>query len=319
MAILLGEYSVSLDSSDAQANVNFVSHAHTDHISGLRKNKKAIASEITKEFVESRSEIKIELLEEPDCVELLNAGHILGSKQLYVENELYGYSLLYSGDYQMSEPIVGEKLEIKEADVLIADSTYSSPGVKFDERGEVITAIQHYAKMKIEKGNVVFGAHVIGRAQELIKILNEVGMHPVVDQKIANANKIYKKHGIDLSYSESDFDGDMPKENFVGIVEQSKLNSLKEDICVKSSRRVFTAVASGLAKIFSFGTDVQFALSDHADFSQALDYINACNPKIVFTFGPNAKVFAKNLIMRGYDARPLHHTSDVNDLVLNYI
>jgi Cft2 family RNA processing exonuclease len=78
-------------------------------------------------------------------------------------------------------------------------------------------------------------------------------------------------------------------------------------------------VASGWAKIFKFDTDVQFNLSDHADFSQALEYINACAPKIVFTFGSNARLFAKNLVLRGYDARPLQYASDVNALMLNYI
>ena len=167
MALVLGDYRVALDSNDKSANVNFVSHAHTDHMAGLRKNKKALASEITKDLIECRSGFKIELAEEPDCVELLDAGHIPGSKQLYVENDLYGYSVVYSGDYQMSVPLIGEKIRIREADVLIMDSTYPDPKVVFEDRGEAITAIQHYARMKLDRGIVLFGAHIIGRAQEL--------------------------------------------------------------------------------------------------------------------------------------------------------
>jgi len=318
VAISLGEYRVALDSKDDEANVNFVSHAHADHISGLRKNKKALASEISRDLIESRSGMRMELVEEPDCVELLNAGHMLGSRQLYLENDLYGYSLIYSGDYQLAESIIAEKMEIKKADVLIIDSTYPNPEIKFDDKNEVITSIQHYAKMKLDKGNVLFGAYAVGKAQELVKILNEVGIVPVVSSKISEANKVYAKYGVDLKYSELEKDASV-KENFVGIVEQSKLNEMREEISARSSRRVFTAVASGLAKLFRFGTDVQFALSDHADFSQAIDYINACSPKIVFTFGSNSKVFAKNLVLRGYDARPLQHTSEVNGLMLNYI
>ncbi|MDE1855303.1 MAG: hypothetical protein KGH57_03240 [Candidatus Micrarchaeota archaeon] len=315
MAISLGEYSIALDSRDDDANVNFVSHAHTDHISGLRKNKKALASEITKDIVESRSGLSMELMEEPECVELLNAGHMLGSRQLFVQNDLHGYSILYSGDYQMDEPVLAEKLETKRADVLIVDSTYPYPEVKFDDKNEVIDAIQFYARKKTERGHVVFGAYTVGRAQELVKILNDAGMVPAVDEKIAAVNEVYRKHGARLEYVPIE----RPEDSAIVVVGQSKLAAVREAIMAKSIKKVYTAVASGWSKIFRFDTDVQFNLSDHADFSQALDYINACSPRIVFTFGSNARLFAKHLAMRGYDARPLVYTSEVNALMLNYI
>ncbi len=318
MAISLGEYKLALDSKDEDANVNFVSHAHTDHLSGLRKNKKALTSEVTKELIESRSNITVERLDEPDCVDLLNAGHVLGSKQLYVKNDLYGYSLLYSGDYQISKPIIAEELETKQADVLIIDSTYPYPEVKFDDRTEVITSIQHYVKIKMEKGHVIFGAYTVGRAQELVKILNEAGITPAVDEKISKVNEVYERNGAHLEYYGLDLPRQDPDKNIVAIVSQSKVNSIKEEISSRSIKRVFTAVASGWAKIFRFDTDVQFPLSDHADFAQAIEYINLCSPKIIFTLGSSSRVFAKNLVLRGYDARPLYHASDFNFMLNSF-
>ncbi len=47
--------------------------------------------------------------------------------------------------------------------------------------------------MKLEKGIVLFGAHIIGRAQELIHILNEVGIDPLVDERICRANEVYRQ------------------------------------------------------------------------------------------------------------------------------
>ena len=306
MALSFGDYRVSLDSSDASANMSFVSHAHTDHMSGIRKNRKVLASGATKDLIENRSGTSVELADEPDCVELLSAGHILGSRQLYVENELHGYSLVYSGDYQMSEPLLGERIETREADVLIMDSTYADPSIVFDDRNEVVTAIQHYARMKLEKGIVLFGAPIIGRAQELVRILNEAGMTPLVDERIGSANGIYSRHGIGLSYTQASLAGSefRSAENFVAVVEQSKLDQLKESLAAGCSKRVFTAVATGMAKSFRFDTDVQFALSDHADFRQALDYISACSPRLILTVGRNSSIFAKNLERRGHDARP---------------
>ncbi len=315
MAISLGEYNISLDSRDDEANVNFVSHAHSDHTAGLKKNKKALASTVTKDLVESRSSMSVELIDEPDCVQLLNAGHMLGSRQLFVQNDLYGYSLLYSGDYQMDEPVLAEKIETKHADVLIIDSTYPYPDVKFDDKKEVVDAIQFYARTKMEKGHVLFGAYAVGRSQELVKIFNDAGITPAVDEKVARTNEVYKKHGIKLDYVPLDFEH--PETSSVAIVEQSRLKTMRESIRARSVKQVFTAMASGWSKIFRFETDVQFNLSDHADFHQALEYINACDPKIVFTFGSNAKLFARHLSARGFDSRPLVNTSDVNALLLN--
>ncbi|VVB77401.1 Uncharacterised protein [uncultured archaeon] len=62
---------------------------------------------------------------------------------------------------------------------------------------------------------------------------------------------------------------------------------------------------------------MQFALRDHADFNEATDYINACEPKLVLTFGPNSKVFAKNLALKGYNARPLASTAEISSIMLN--
>ncbi len=316
MAISLGEHSIALDSRDDAANVNFVSHAHSDHTSGIRKGKKTLASIITKELIEGRTRKKVELMDEPDCVTLLNAGHILGSKQLHIQNDLLGYSILYSGDYQISEPIAAEKIEIKQADVLIIDSTYPYPDLKFDDRNEVVTSIQHYARMKMGQGHVVFGAYTLGKAQDLVKILNEAGITPAADEKVALMNDVYNRHGARLEYVPLD---ENTRENIVAVVGQSKIGSMRERISSSSGKRVFTAVASGWTKMFRYETDVQFNLSDHADFYQALDYINACGPKIVFTFGPNARLFARNLAARGYDSRPILNTSDANCLLLNKV
>jgi len=215
---------------------------------------------------------------------------------------------------------VVEKIEVKEADVLIMDSTYPSPNIVFEDKNEVITSIQRYATMKQDRGIVLFGAPIIGRAQELVRILNEAGITPVVDEKIRKANAVYERHGVGMSYRYADLLGSQleKNENFVAVVEQSKLDQLKAKLSSECSRRIFTAVATGLAKSFTFGTDVQFALSDHADFPQAMDYIGACCPKLIFTIGPRAKVFAKNLSVKGYDARPLEDISKIEGILTNH-
>ncbi len=301
MALSFRGYRIALDSRDSDANVSFVSHAHSDHTGGISKNKKLIASTITKELIEARYGLHTELSQLPEGIGLLNAGHVLGSKQLYVDDREHGYSLLYSGDYQMVESAAAERIELRQADVLILDSTYPYPWLRFCEREETVRAIQHYAEMKMGKGHVVFGAYAVGKAQEIIKILNEAGITPAVDAKVASVSDVYNRHGLRLEYSVAENLGKEP----VLVVESSKLGEFKDTIASQSAKRVFTAVASGWAKMFRFGTDVQFPLSDHADFQQALAYINACDPEVVLTCGNSATFFAKKLAVLGYDARPL--------------
>ena len=70
-------------------------------------------------------------------------------------------------------------------------------------------------------------------------------------------------------------------------------------------KAVFTAVATGFAKIMRFGTDAQFALSDHADFYQAVEYIDKVCPEKIYTVGKGRKTFAQNLANEGYNASPM--------------
>lgn len=317
MFLSAGEYNIALDGKDNSSNVNFVSHAHGDHVSGIRKGSTLLASEITMEFLEVRGKHDLKLMEEPDCVDLLNSGHILGSKQLFVKNDLYDYTVTYSGDYKMQGSPLAEKIETRETDVLILDSTYPYPNMKFEDRNETISAIQYYAKTKLEKGCILFHARPLGRTQELIKIFNKVGIEPVVDPAAESMNQIYKKHNIDLRYSIWDR-GLAINENFVGIFCNGEMDLAREKVAA-AGKRSFTAIATGLTKMFKFNVDVQFTLSDHADFTQAVEYIDVCSPKLVLTRGQNANVFARNLSLLGYNAKPANDSLLINGLIKNNI
>lgn len=317
MALKAGDYSLALDTHDPNADVNFVSHAHSDHTSGLRKGKRVLSSDATRELIEIRKKTTLLPLEAPSCVKLLNSGHMLGSKQLHIKYEEQGCSVLYSGDYQMQESPAAESIETTEADILILDSTYPYPNIEFEDRNETITTIQKYTLAKIDSGVTIFGAYTMGKAQELIKILNEAGMAPFVSSKIAAFSEVYKKHNISLDYLTYNDDSEMTelaRKVSVGVVDINKLDEIKGTISNGANRRVFTAVATGFAKMFKFNTDVQFTLSDHADFKQATEYIDLCNPKIIYTCGSSAPAFAKNLSAEGYPAHALRHISEAGSV-----
>ena len=307
MKLRVGNYSIALDSGEKDSNLRFVSHAHFDHISGVRKGKEALMSQPTKKLIEERKKMDIKTCCIPDGMELLSAGHILGSKQLFIQGD--GYSAVYSGDFQMHESAVAEKIKTKKADKAILDSTYPFPEIIFDDKDETIENIQKYVLSKSEKGIVLFGAYALGKSQELIHILNEVGIKPVVHPKVSKLSKIYTDFGINLEYA-SVTDNELEVEeltqrNFVGIVDPRSLLEAKMNLSNSYGKRVFTAVATGFSRIFNFGVDVSFSLSDHADFVQATEYIDACCASEVYTLGKNAEIFASNLCKAGYNAMPM--------------
>ncbi|MDE1823089.1 MAG: hypothetical protein KGH74_01320 [Candidatus Micrarchaeota archaeon] len=309
MALQVGNYSIALDMHEPSSNVNFISHAHSDHLSGLRKGKGTIASSATIEMIEAKKGTKLLTVDKPESIELLNSGHMLGSKQLYIESEEQSCRIVYTGDYQMQRSIASEEIEIRKADILLMDSTYPYANIEFEDRDEVMTSIQHYVESRIARNVVLFGAYSSGKAQELIKICNGIGISPLVTEGIAKMNKIYGDHGIGLSYGV--FSAGELQQNcgtFAAVVEQHRLAEARDSISRMCKVPVLTAVASGFARMMKFDTDVQFTLSDHADFRQALEYVDRCSPEIVYTYGSGAGPLAKNLKANGCDARPIAST-----------
>ncbi len=302
MALHVYEHRIGLDVKDPDANINFVSHAHSDHTSAIRKNSMVLCSKITKELVEVRSKYTINMAEKPSCISLLSSGHMLGSKQLYVESEVHGCSIVYTGDYQMQKSFASEPIEIRQADVLMMDSTYPYANIVFDDREEVVTSIQRYIKYKEMSGCVAFGAYAMGKAQELIGICNDAGIEPVVDAKIARMNEVYNRNGYRLRFQEVENVGNH-FDSSVMIVTMGRLEEVKA-MAVQRNRKVFTAVATGFARMQRFYTDVQFALSDHADFEQAVEYASQASPGMIYTYGSNSATMAKNLKSHGYNAVP---------------
>ncbi|MGC9204917.1 MAG: hypothetical protein ACP5FN_01395 [Candidatus Micrarchaeia archaeon] len=307
MDLNLGGRSIALDSSSRNANTFFVSHAHSDHTSGVHKGKEILASEETIELLKARKSIELKRQAPPNGFELIDSGHILGSKQLYINSDDLGYSIVYTGDYQLQKTCVAQGIEIKHADIALIDSTYPYLKVRFDEREEVEEAIRVFANRKLEQGIVLFGAYSLGKAQEIIKILNKDNILPVVDKNISAINTVYKKFGIELEYASVYEDENLFKEvtrgNFAGIVSMNNLNDLKIALAGMHNKRIFTAVATGFAKISKFNTDVQFPLSDHADIYQAAEYIERSGAKHVYAYGSGASEMVNNLNKMGYDAK----------------
>ncbi|MDE1871438.1 MAG: hypothetical protein KGI06_04345 [Candidatus Micrarchaeota archaeon] len=298
---------ISLDRREHDSDVDFVSHAHTDHIGAVRASKGILASEQTLQLIEQAHNIEIRNRADGSAFEMVEAGHMLGSRQLVVNDSASGRRITYTGDFQTARSKTARPIKVLDTDVLIMDSTYPSSFPRFDDKQEVESAIQDWTLKRLRNGIVVFSAYAMGKAQELIAIFNDIGIKPLVSRKVSRVSRVYSLNGIRLSYSSAYGDDDydsIVRDNFVGITDSRDLASMRSVLESAHGRKVYTAVATGFAKTFRFNTDVQFPLSDHADFSQSVDYIEETGAKSILTYGTNAAPFAENLRSQGYDAMP---------------
>jgi Cft2 family RNA processing exonuclease len=299
---------ISLDRKEANSDLDFVSHAHSDHVAAVKSSKGVLASPQTMQLIEETHSITIQNKAENENLKMVEAGHMLGSKQLYVDDLAMGMRITYTGDFQTAKSRTAKSIEIVDTDVLIMDSTYPEPSVDFGNKHDVETAIQDWTTMMLKQGIVVFSTYAMGKAQELIALLNEVGIRPVVNSNISRASRVYVKNGVNLDYTSayddnSDYE-EVIRDNFVGVTTNRNLSTLKSELEKVHKKKVNTAVTTGFAKRFRFNTDAQFPLSDHADFKQSIEYIEATKTKRVLTYGPNAITFAENLKKEGCNAAP---------------
>lgn len=279
---------IGLDSKEG--DISFLSHAHLDHVLPVRGAKKIIASEETKII----SGLNAEFLSSFPGVKLVNAGHMPGARQLVVEN---GKKIVYTGDIRLKDGILEKGAEMVECDELYIESTYAYPEFKFPDPFDVYAEIQKWLKEN-ENLIILFGAYKLGKSQEIIKVMNEIGIAPVVEQEIAEVNERYKKAGIKLDYEVvgSEEAEEMMSSSFVAVVTPKKAKRyFAKEIERAFEKRTVCAIATGWAIKYTFNVDRAFPLSDHADFYDILEYITYSGAKKVNFMDGNRLTHASHI------------------------
>lgn len=284
IAIKFGKQVVLLDPKISDFT-SFVSHAHGDH-SPTAIVKKPYCTEETAELIKLRNpnfEANIvkegkEIKFDDFSVKLLSAGHILGSTQTLIEVD--GKSILYTGDFKLWKGLTCDEIKIQEADVLITEATYGHPSYVLPDIKDVRKQIISWVDKQTKNGNNVnLGAYVIGKSQEVIKILNENGIVPQVSDTVRKFSEIYKKFGVKLEFLEN---------GEVGQVAVKPMHTVFRD----GERK--NCVMTGWAISRNYGCD-GIPLSDHCDFVQLMEYVKQVNPKKVYCVHGYEREFTKEI------------------------
>lgn len=183
-----------------------------------------------------------------------DAGHILGSAIIEIWAEEFGQrrKIVFSGDLgQPGRPLLRNPTLIRQADVLLVESTYGNRLHKMlpDTLDELVHAIHDTLERK--HGNVVMPAFTVGRTQEILYLLIDLtrqrrlhGLKVYVDSPLAlSATEITMRH-IELFNQEAqklmawgtERRREMPEIRFVQDVEESMaLNEIKSGAIIISA------------------------------------------------------------------------------------
>jgi Cft2 family RNA processing exonuclease len=292
----------------------FVSHAHSDHIA---KHDAVIVSEPTAPLMRARvggervehvvpfgETREFEIGRLPFRIELLPAGHILGSAMALIEAE--GGSLLYTGDFKLRGGLGAERCEPGQADVLVMETTFGKPEYRIPPAPEVFGAVIAFCRESLEGGSTaVLYAYSLGKSQELLLALEGAGLPVALHREAARFARIYEEHGVTFPpYRVWDATTD-EQTVLIWPPAASRAGSLKR--IRKRRSAVVTGWALDAGCRYRYGVDEAFPVSDHSDFDELLETVERVSPRVVYTVHGFAAEFAQTLRERGVDARALGH------------
>lgn len=121
--VVVNNLSVGLDHAKKCNDFVFISHPHYDHL--VHTASRVICSEATRDLACKRGKQFLNAVtsdfSENDCnFELLNSGHVLGSKSLFINN---GESLLYTSDFCPRDRYFLVGFKPKKCDYLVIESS----------------------------------------------------------------------------------------------------------------------------------------------------------------------------------------------------
>jgi putative mRNA 3-end processing factor len=294
-------------SNPRKADYVFVSHAHVDHMHNPSAGEKVISSVETSELALARGYNLGKTVDEVEGVELLDSGHILGSRAILIDDEVY-----YTGDASGRERAFLGTCKTKHAKALIMETTYGSPEYEFPPTAKLVREVNDLIGDLYHRGKpVILMGYPLGKAQLLCYFFSSWG--PLyVHARVADMNEVHVRHGVPLREGirfdpEKDADK-LPHGPWTMIAPMtSNRNGFMSQI--RKRHGAVTIAFSGWAlngsNSRSLGADASFPLSDHCDYPELLKLAEQVSPEVVYTTHGFADEFAEQLRSRGFTARTL--------------
>ena len=311
-AVLLGD-SVACDAFDASRPLRVVTHAHADHLYGLRSSlkncEKVLMTKATRDLTETlngtlnlKDSAAVKTLEygkvlkyKGEKISFIKANHILGAAQVLVEDQ-GGIRIVWTGDFRL------DGTEVVDCDVLVVEATYGSPSCRRNFDVDVRELLVSMIEKRLRGGAVyVFGYH--GKLQEVMQILRDadVAVPFVMPERVFDVTKVCEKHGMRLgclslstdSEGRELLDGNLPCVAFYHMNQRQHVGLRNARICVSGWE--FRSPCRQIGD-----REHLVALSDHSDFDGLIEYVKRSKAKQVITdnYRSNGDALAREISKR---------------------
>ncbi|WP_297548090.1 MBL fold metallo-hydrolase [Thermococcus sp.] len=276
---------------DSSSRIAFQSHAHSDHfVSG----KVIFATRATKFLshlrkggfyreVGFRKKFYIGDIK----AKLYPAGHMLGSAgiKLWLENG----TLFYTGDTKWFKLRTAEKSRFPRADFLIIEATFGVPSFTFPAPREAEKKLVAFVEEALDRGRrPTLYVNQMGKAQEVMKILDVHGITVKPSREILKIAKVYSKFGI--KFGNIDNEGEVVLRSY-------------RSPRVENSLSPWELIVSGFGGL---------KLSNHADFWELMRIVEKVKPERIFTVYGFAREFARILNGLGHNAIDISPKQKIN-------
>lgn len=281
-----------------------VTHGHSDHIA---RHREVVCTRPTARFMQERlpgrRECHVLAFGQTeqltlDCtVTLLPAGHIFGSALVRLEHAEHG-TLLYTGDFKLRGGRAAETCATPRADVLITESTFGLPRYVMPPAEQTEAAILDFCRGALDEGiTPVLYAYALGKSQELLRLLDSAGLPVSLHPRAARFARLYAELGAAMpAHRTLDTQGHRGS-----VVIAPAGDKLLDHVHPKRTAAV-TGWALDTRTRYQMGCDAAFPLSDHSDFNELLAFVEAVQPRTIYTVHGFAREFAATLRQRGLDA-----------------
>lgn len=300
------EKKIVADSKSSSGDINVVSHAHFDHLhTGTSSN--IVCSSKTAGLANARTGEEINHVENPEKIELIDSGHIIGSSAALIQSE--DEKILYTGDFSTQSRCYIEGFEPVNADTLIIETTYGVPAYTFPDQKELESQIIDWIQ-DTDKPLFLFG-YSLGKAQKIQHLVQEATDRPIVAHGSVKKMNDAVEQITDLEFRTRLYgeNKELMEDNgiFIGptsLAKKDSLNSLVDK--VGGVKAGFSGWAADGSYQYRGGYDRTFPFSDHADFDDLVETVKQVDPEKVYTTHGFDEAFASYLSKElGFNARAL--------------
>jgi len=293
-AVLLGD-NVACDAFDADRPLRIVTHAHADHLGGLRKSLKCcekvimtpatrdLAGIVNPTFKLGNNNVLTLEYNKPfkykeETVTLLKADHIMGAAQVLVE-DVKGVRIVYTGDFKLEEtPVI-------DCDVLVVEATYGDPLCRRNFDVNINELLVSMIERRLRGGTVyVFGFY--GKLQEVMQMLRKADVEVpfIMPDTVHEVSKVCNTYGMNLGSLTLDtsqegqelLSNNLPCVAFYHTNTRFKVGLKNSRICVSGWE--FQNPCKQIDE-----NEYLVALSDHSDFDCLIEYVKRSKAKQVIT------------------------------------